>query len=286
MAVTLPTYDTRHVETTTATLSQQGTDTSGTWADASFPFTLSASTTYMGLTFDFSVTTESERSLLLAPRIPFTNVTDDLAGTSETDRYWTLTLTTSNTSIPSQNFPLTGLFVAAPGLWSSGNLPSTLTNDIALTTIASSSSEWTLNGSTYDFVFQIDFNASFAVDGVTTTHVFAKLVNDPAWNGRLLFAVRGTPTSTPQFVVTGATFSGLTNGWHTGAMDMPNRRGRVVHDYITGAPYMSDEAVQDGFRDGIMIHPDNWDPDDPKDRDPWVPPPGEGVVEDEIVDLE
>jgi len=65
-----------------------------------------------------------------------------------------------------------------------------------------------------------------------------------------------------------------------------DKRGRVVHDYITGQPYFSIEAIKDGYRDGIMVHPDNYDPDDPLDTDYYTPPPGEGSVDDDITDLE
>ena len=49
---------------------------------------------------------------------------------------------------------------------------------------------------------------------------------------------------------------------------------------------MSQEATEDGYLDGIMVHPDNFDPADPLDTDPFTPPPGEGVVDDNLIDLE
>ena len=62
------------------------------------------------------------------------------------------------------------------------------------------------------------------------------------------------------------------------------RRTRAVHDYTMGYPALSDEFVQDGYLEGIMVHRDSWDPEDP---DPtYNPSPMEGVVDDEIVDLE
>lgn len=79
--------------------------------------------------------------------------------------------------------------------------------------------------------------------------------------------------------------------FHTGMMvgegDL-KRRTRVVHSYKSGFPYLADEAVPDGFTDGIMMHPDDYDPEDPVDqgRGDYVPSPGEGVVDDEVTDLE
>jgi hypothetical protein len=35
-----------------------------------------------------------------------------------------------------------------------------------------------------------------------------------------------------------------------------------------------------------MVHPDNTDPADPLEENPWTPPPGEGVTDDEIIDVE
>ncbi len=72
---------------------------------------------------------------------------------------------------------------------------------------------------------------------------------------------------------------------HTGWVDAPNRkRTRAVHDYTMGYPALSDEFVQDGFLEGIMVHRDSWDPKDPEPT--YVINPLEGVVDDEIVDLE
>lgn len=69
--------------------------------------------------------------------------------------------------------------------------------------------------------------------------------------------------------------------FHTGSQDFPlARRARVVHDFVGGFPYLSDEAVADGFREGVMLHPRSFDP---KDRpSEFVPPPGEGVTNDEV----
>jgi hypothetical protein len=51
-------------------------------------------------------------------------------------------------------------------------------------------------------------------------------------------------------------------------------------------PYLSDEAVMDGFIDNVKVKPSSFDPDDPKDHNPFIPPPSEGVVDDDLVDIE
>jgi hypothetical protein len=66
------------------------------------------------------------------------------------------------------------------------------------------------------------------------------------------------------------------------------RRARVVHSYKSGFPYLSDEAIPDGYTEEIMMHADDYDPIDPVDqgRGDYVPSPSENVVDDEITDLE
>jgi len=79
--------------------------------------------------------------------------------------------------------------------------------------------------------------------------------------------------------------------FHTGMMvgegDL-KRRARAVHSYKSGFPYLSDEAIPDGHTDGIMVHPDDYDPIDPvaEGRGDYIPSPSEGVVDDEVTDLE
>ena len=78
---------------------------------------------------------------------------------------------------------------------------------------------------------------------------------------------------------------------HTGMMvgeSELKRKARAVHSYKSGFPYLSDEAVPDGFTDGIMMHPDDYDPIDPvaQGRGDYVPSASESVVDDEVTDLE
>lgn len=91
-------------------------------------------------------------------------------------------------------------------------------------------------------------------------------------------------TITPEFAARQVPF-------HTGMMvgeAEVKRRTRAVHSYKSGFPYLADEAVPDGFTDGIMMHPDDYDDEDPVDqgRGDYVQSPSEGVVDDEVTDLE
>lgn len=290
----LPTYDTTKVSSLSLTPSQLGSSTiaSSTWTTRTFPFT-SGQLIAPGFAFDFSVNNESEQGLALAPRIPFTAATDDLAGTGETAETWTLTLNTTNTSREAVSAILYGVTTHTPSAFSTGNDPFTLSTTsgssflIAQISILTASN-WVQNESgLFDLVFDLDFldDYTFSVSGTAASSPSHAIVNNSSWNGVVQFFL--IPSVFWSVTLTAATFVGKTNDWHTGQMGVKlDQRGRAVHDYITGQPYMSNRAVPDGFRDGIMVHPDNWDPDDPLDTDPFTPPPGEGVVDDEITDIE
>ena len=262
------------------------------WQEASsFPFTVSSipsSLQYYGVfNFDFGVTLDSENRAL-APTIPFTNVTSDLAGTGETDRYWTFTLGTTEASTNSDTIIY---MVSNP----SSELPS-LTNVIKpsmtpdpyiVQSLQSSDAAWVLNGSVYDITISMDFNATLTtVGGTVVTNAIHKIINDPKWNGRVQIFV-GPFSVAASFTATFATFGGLTQTWHTGGIGLDiNRRARVVHDYVSGFPYLSDEAIADPWRDGIMVHYSSADPDEKRKHYPYVPPPQEGAVEDDIPKVE
>jgi hypothetical protein len=151
-----------------------------------------------------------------------------------------------------------------------------------------SADAWALNASgLYDLVWNLDFSTDYtlSISGATVSSPLFATTIDPQWTGLIQFFL--IPSAFWSVTLTGATFAGRALNWHTGLMGAKMEvRGRAVHDYITGQPYMSNEAVEDGYRDGILVHPDNFDPADPLDTDPFTPPPGEGVVDDNIVDLE
>ena len=290
MVVTLPAYDSTKVTARSLTPNQVGTELSSTWTDTALPINAD-DFTRVGFSFDFGVTNESERGLSLAPRIPFTTATDDLAGTGETATTWTLTLTTDQASIPSSVGSLHGVNTVAPDPWSgTTNIPSsiftTAGTGYAVEVIGASSSSWTQTGSVFSLVYNFDFHTDYtdSSDGSVVERPQWTIVNDPLWNGLMQFVLTLTIGNVS---ITAITFAGNTHNWHAGGMGMPmKRRGRVVHDFITGQPYMSDTAVRDGFRDNVMVHPDNFDPSDPLEESPFTPPPGEGVVDDEVDDLE
>ncbi len=285
----LPSYDNTKVQSLSLSQDQVGESSSPTvWNDITLPHT---SGFHIGFSFDFSITRESEQNLALAPRIPFTAATSDLAGTGETSNTWTLTFGTTETEPPLAVRTLYGVVSAELDPWSDSN---TMVTALATTgatylieAIAASSATWVQDETTllYSMVWNFDFltNYTETVTGTPVLNPMHSIVNDPNWNGLMQFIL--APVG--NFTITSLGFAGNTHKWHTGQIGAPMRqRGRVVHDYITGQPYMSNEAVPDGYRDGIMVHPDNFDPTDPNDTDFFTPPPGEGVVDDEVDNLE
>ncbi len=292
MTVVLPTYDSSKVTARSLTPNQLGTELSSTFTTATLPINVD-DFTRTGFSFDFGVTNESERGLGLAPRIPFTTATANATGTSETATTWTLTLTTDQTSIPSNAVgSLHGVNAAAPSAWSGTTvIPSDIFDALGrgyfFPTINSSNSAWVQTGSVFSLIWNFDFHTDY-FDSFTPFPNIERpqwtIVNDPLWNGLMQFVLT---LQLDNVSVTAITFAGNTHDWHAGAMGMPPRaRGRVVHDFVTGRPYMSDQAVADGYRDGIMVHPDSFDPSDPTEDAPFTPPPSEGVVDDDVSDLE
>lgn len=121
--------------------------------------------------------------------------------------------------------------------------------------------------------------------------VMAPYTTHRNWRGRMAMMVAVVPflSSTDLYSLEAtsgwATLEVDQHSFHTGGMDFPHhRRGRVVHDYKMGYPYMSDESVADGYLEGVKVHPDSWDPKDPTPT--YVPPTGEGVADDDVTDLE
>ena len=130
---------------------------------------------------------------------------------------------------------------------------------------------------------------STTATGETNSNLF-RVISDSIWYGKMNISIDWTAANSVAFAA-GANSLGSfqlnIQTWpgHTGWVDAPNRkRTRAVHDYTMGYPALSDEFVQDGFLEGIMVHRDSWDPKDPEPT--FVINPLEGVVDDEIVDLE
>jgi hypothetical protein len=250
----------------------------------------------IGISFDFGVSQESERGLALGPRLPFTAATDDLANTGETAGKWTLTLGTNLTA--TSTIPNVYM-VRDPSDWTGmTNTPYTnRTNSgdesILIENMTDASDTWVLNDNetTYDLVWEFDFLTTGYSGAVSQTALaptirpMHNMVNSPTWSG--LFQFHLYAASAISMEISSALFSGEIQPWHSGFMGEELRqRARAVHCYITGQPYMSHLAVEDGFRDHVMVHRDNRDPADPLDTDYFVPPPSEGVVNDEIDNIE
>ncbi len=296
MAVTLPTYDPTNAPSLSLTPDQSGVVViSGpgpySWAESSLPITLNR-VDEVGISFTFGVSNDSEGGLALAPLRPFTAATDDLAGTGETAAVWTLTLVTNLTSVSA----VPNLYmVRDPAVWTGTtntpflNRTNSTDQSIVVEDLTTGSPTWVLSGSTYNLVWNFDFLTTGYVGSSTGDVIPGRpmfdVVNSPTWSG--LFQFHMDANSAISMTISSATFAGNALEWHTGATDFPlDRRARVVHDYITGQPYLSDEAVEDGFREGIMVHPDNYDPPDPLDTEIYTPPPGEGVIDDLVIDTE
>ena len=305
MAVTLPTYDSSKVsDLTISSASQSGSDVVGIYTESSSLNLTLLSTA--GISVDFSTTNESERGLTLGMSRPFTNVTSDLAGTGESSNSWTLTIFTDllSTSTISAIDPITLHVVNSPNpsVWSASNLPSTNLDTNQATTLLhiidrDSSFLKRQGATTFNIVVPLDFLAdgTYTVGSGTDANdtsggvsraPLGKIVNNGSWGGLIQF-ILVHPIALTTIVISFSSFTGKVSVPHTGNIGDPlDRRARSVHDYITGQTYLSDEAVADGYRHGIMVHPDNFDPVDPIEDDPFTPPPNEGVTDDEVIDLE
>jgi len=295
-----PTFDPE----STATLEQIGDYGSSTWTEGGSPAPLAnwSNSLNLGLTFNFSISTESERSLNLAPTIPYTDVNSDLAGTSETDRAWDLLILPSTLPTSGKAFSLYVMAEPDPNLLFNTlnglghpytHIPDTTnsTPPYLYASYTSSSSVWTqfnIGSVTplFYILIPIDFSSTLTpVGGSPTTHAINKIVRDPLWNGRLQFFLTMDESYTA--TIAAVNFSGPTVPFHTGQMGLDiHRRARVVHDYINGFPYLSDEAVEDPFREGVMVHQSSADPPEIRRHTTYNSPASEGVVDDDIPTVE
>ena len=294
MMVVLPTFDSQKVSTLILSENSVWSGSTGTWTQVSLPVFIVIGTA-IKFDFDFSISNDSEQGLSLAPRIPFTAATLDPTGSGETADVWNLTISTTRTAWPtglgSDAGPvvLSSVFIPNPEDLDNDNPPTTGFAYTIKSVAVTDTDNWVLNsnGSTFDLTFDLDFTTTYTntTSGASIPAALLTTVNNSVWNGRLIFFL--TPSTFWSATISSISFTGKVHDWHTGQMGAKmGQRGRAVHGYITGQPYHSNEAVADGFRDGIMVHPDNWDPADPLDTDPFTPPPGESVVDDEVTDIE
>jgi len=239
-------------------------------------FTVSAGATYTQI-YTFEVNNDSERGLQLDTPNFFTQASQS--------QYFTLTINTKLTS-PRSDIGLQYQTGPTPSAWevSGPNLPENVTDfqDIE-NPIASDSSLWVLNGSTYDLVIPLDFNTQY---GTGSTESIKRTVNKPTWNGRLSLAFPNSGASWA-FTINSDTFDrGLMVGqyvpFHTGWDGAPASRGRPVRDMRTGLPAFAEDLIEDGFHPGIWTSARSWDPTDPRDLRPVEFPAGEGTKKDDV----
>jgi hypothetical protein len=119
---------------------------------------------------------------------------------------------------------------------------------------------------------------------------FQSYLQDAQTSGKFALSVYmevvGGGSNAIQFHSTrGTTAPGLSvvqHNYHSGVMGWPmDRRARVRHDPKSGFPGLSDEFIDDGYRQGLKVLPRSWDPEDRTNMD-FFPPPSEGVIDDEV----
>jgi hypothetical protein len=262
------------------------------WIEQALPVTLSRGNE-PGITIDFGYR-YNDAGFPMAPALPYTAPADAIAGIAA--KPWTLTIETSLTATSSR--PVFYM-VLDPQPWT-GNTNTPRTNrdadeSLQIERLLLASDTWVLNanGSTYDLVWEFDFlitadnylTSAGGVPGPATVRPFFDLINSPKWNGLLQFHFDAGAAI--NMAINSVSFTGEVLEFHYGTMSQPmDVHARAVHCYITGQPYMGHIAVRDDWRPNVMVHPDNYDPADPLDTDYFTPPPGEGVVDDEIPDVE
>ena len=197
--------------------------------------------------------------------------------------FWTV-----RTNLASPRSGLTYQFRAttAPDEWSASNMPQDATDlqDIE-TAFTSASSNWVLNGSTYDLVFSLDFNTTY---GSRPPISMAYYMSQPDWTGHLaLTLVNNTGTGFSVLVAAGEDFNrGYLLGQYvpqfTGWSGHPPERGRPMRDMKTGAPTFTGDVQEDGYLPGIWTQAKSWDPDDPRHHTLTNFPSNESQPDDDV----
>lgn len=107
------------------------------------------------------------------------------------------------------------------------------------------------------------------------------------WSGRAAFTVtipsgsfdwHFCSSTTPDG--TAPVLTSVEESFHTG-IDGPLDKGRNRLCPRLGTPLYAVDAVEDGYRKGLMVDPRAWDPEDRSQLD-FHPPPKEGVIDDEL----
>jgi hypothetical protein len=252
---------------------QDGSSIGGGWVEAGTFLQHGAGTDgWIGLVFDFQRNTEGERGLLLEP--PLLNSL-------------TLTLVRSNVGAMTGELQVWYVPEMEPAAYATARLPGTR-SEVQLSTTGAG---FDLGAGAGDVVRLTVLapppaQGIFAVPNTRQDGLRAQLLSG-RWRGQLALSVQlvgGSGTalwgSSESPVLAAPTLASSESPFHTGQHNIAHgRRARVRHDPKDGLPYLSDEYVRDGYVEGMMVHPDNWDPVDPPD--PHTPP-NEGVIRDEV----
>jgi len=221
--------------------------------------------------YDFGLTFDSERGLPIGNDVFFANVANT----------FTVTLETSRTSVPAASAIWFSNILAQP-LWTTGI---STADSVLLELFTSSSDAWQLNsnGTTYDFSFDIDMNATYTGNARDVT--IMSNFRDSRWQGKfaLVFAFGGTDVLVRDPTAYDRGFlSSQHVPIHTGWENRPATRGRPVTDMRSGKPAFAQDLQEDGFINGIWTSSRNWDPDDPRNIRPVEFPPDESLKDDDV----
>jgi hypothetical protein len=190
---------------------------------------------------------------------------------------YTAELYTIGTAFP---FSLSVVVASAPALYSDSLLPN-LRDETAL---------YDTSGdlATQSLVLNDPAGTALTFSSVSTAPL-VQYLRHSSYNGYICLTITQTGLGGLLFHSSEATNSALrptlttteesfTTGMRDG--DSIGRRSRMRHCPRTGMPVASDDMIRDGWSEGLMVSPEGFDPEDPRDK--YVPNPNEGVVDDEV----
>ena len=107
------------------------------------------------------------------------------------------------------------------------------------------------------------------------------------WSGRMAFTLEAAGfASAIKFngasaVGTAPTLTVVETAFHTGRVGEPFE-GRSRHCPRSGLPLRTDHAIEDGYRRGLWVRQQSWDPRDELEERQYYPSPDEGTHDDEV----
>lgn len=178
---------------------------------------------------------------------------------------------------------------AAPGNYSDVLVPFTRSELL----VAAANAQWAGAPTTVEFTLGTYLDAAHANTATCTTNVKTLRTlywSTSRWSGRIALSIQATLSAGTWTFDSAETPGGTPPAllstecpFFTGVLGMPtNRRARVRRDAISGLPFMTDEAVESGYRKGLWVRPQSWDPPDPFEDRKFYPPPNESVPDDEV----